>query len=382
MNNNLGDIKKTGKSSSGQLGKILKGITTFTIVAKLISDAMKVFTPVLSMLGTIAKLLSLFLLPIVQFITLLLQPLVLALLTLLIPFLQAWQKIFPIFEAFFKPETATPVENAIEKGIAKISGTAEATAAAIDKDATGTFVPGTSDRFGPATTDPEQRAGMNIISVEPATGPVDTEVYDDFITSLEAAGKAAEITGEKFDLLPESFDQLSLSFGVFEAMLNPFTFALNLARSSLEDLAVQNINVFGNIVSTWLSGLLEIDTQTTSIFGTLANKVKKVIAGVINVIISLANRIPGINIPTVRVNDALITKDGKVIEFHPDDDIIASKNGFEGAPVGGNGMTINVNVSALDASSINSQLARKLASEIGRVLQTQQAGRRTYGFNV
>jgi hypothetical protein len=79
------------------------------------------------------------------------------------------------------------------------------------------------------------------------------------------------------------------------------------------------------------------------------------------------------------VGDALITSDGKVIKFDPNDDIMASKNGFQGM---GGGTNVTVNISALDASSISSTLVNDLTMKISEQLKRELSGRSSYGIGI
>lgn len=79
---------------------------------------------------------------------------------------------------------------------------------------------------------------------------------------------------------------------------------------------------------------------------------------------------------TKKVKDAIITKTGQVINTDPNDNIMASKNGF------GSNISVNVQLNALDASSINSSLINKLTSEISNKLKREMQGRSSYGIGV
>lgn len=78
-------------------------------------------------------------------------------------------------------------------------------------------------------------------------------------------------------------------------------------------------------------------------------------------------------------NDVFISG-GKMMRFNPEDEFMASKNGFAGVG-GGSVNNVNISVNALDASSINSQLASKLAQAVSRELMRTTTSRRTYNFS-
>jgi len=73
---------------------------------------------------------------------------------------------------------------------------------------------------------------------------------------------------------------------------------------------------------------------------------------------------PGGHTGIMTVDDALITKEGRVIKFHPDDNILAFKGN---GPKGGNNIynTFNIN-GARDADAIADEIMKKI-QRIGRI---------------
>jgi len=73
----------------------------------------------------------------------------------------------------------------------------------------------------------------------------------------------------------------------------------------------------------------------------------------------------GISGGTVSVNDALITKSGKIVKFNPEDNIFATKSGS-----GMNGSsTINISINAIDSGSITQQVIDKITQAVSNQMR-------------
>jgi hypothetical protein len=116
-----------------------------------------------------------------------------------------------------------------------------------------------------------------------------------------------------------------------------------------------------NDIPSWVSGMIDKIQNTFSSVGSFFRKGRK-------------------KAKDDSADDAMITKDGKVIKLNPSDNIMA----FQGrAPGGvGGGANITVNINALDASSINRSLIDNITRQITENLKRELQGRSSYGVGI
>jgi hypothetical protein len=83
-------------------------------------------------------------------------------------------------------------------------------------------------------------------------------------------------------------------------------------------------------------------------------------------------------------NDVIVTKRGDVLDLNPEDNIVAFKGNspFGGRAGGGGSSNITINISALDASSIDSSLINKISSQIANTMKRELQGRSSYGVGI
>jgi hypothetical protein len=77
----------------------------------------------------------------------------------------------------------------------------------------------------------------------------------------------------------------------------------------------------------------------------------------------------------VEANDALITKTGKIVKFHPDDNIMATKaDPMSGGGQGGGSLTIeNINITTMDANSLPGDLKNAVLKALNELSSTFRA---------
>jgi len=380
----LGGAANGGASLLGSLGSIGK---TLGIIAVL----MKAFEGPLLMIGQIVSVLTMFLKPIADVVMWFLKPVLMYFLKLLIPLLQKWNQ-FAQSETgqTIKEGIGTAAEFALEMSpVGQVVSAFEGLQADIEK-------------WAPIVETIKTYVGSWIESGWDALTSFGSWIYETVNTWLSAGwdtalnfyDRAMEIISpfieEAWDGATDLYDMI-----VTDTVI-PWI------ESTWEDAKTLYSEII-DVVSTWISAGWDAATTllqdvTTTVLGwvtagwdslsSLSSYVWDTVVSWIegwksNIVSMIGSWVGGFgdddsDSTTMSAQDALITSDGRVIKFDPNDTIAASKNGFSG----GSNVTINVNVNALDASSIDSSTITKITSEISANLKRELAGKSSYGMGI
>ena len=151
--------------------------------------------------------------------------------------------------------------------------------------------------------------------------------------------------------------------------------------TKLEELANKVLTFITVDLPKWFSDTFDkfmkiITVDIPKWFSDMAGSVSSYISGIIDKVKGFFNLGREDAKKTTKVKDAIITKDGKVIQTDPKDNIIATKGG-----IGGN-VNVSVSINALDASSINASLIDNLVRQITQKLKRELQGKSSYGIGI
>jgi len=181
--------------------------------------------------------------------------------------------------------------------------------------------------------------------------------------------------------------------GLNETMIETFRKDLEALRKEQVDPLTESINgdgKKGGLIGAMSNARTMVEDLTTSLTAltdkaaSMMEKLKKYTSiGARSVLRAGATMLGGPvlgPLMSMAIEDGIITKDGKVIKVDPQDDIMASKNGFKG--MGGGSVNVNVSVNAIDSASISDQFVRKLTQQITENMKRELQGRSSYGVGI
>ncbi|PJZ53178.1 LIC12611 family phage tail protein [Leptospira adleri] len=109
--------------------------------------------------------------------------------------------------------------------------------------------------------------------------------------------------------------------------------------------------------NTLLDTVRSFKDKIIQFFSDLGSKIRKMISDIVPAgVLKFLGIAPEVKEPPTQVQDAIITKHGKVIQFHPDDNLVAVKDlGILGGSKSGNGKGISVNIANVTLGSGSTQ---------------------------
>jgi hypothetical protein len=367
-----GDGGLGGSGVAGSMKGLGKSMGAMAKTLGVLLSVIQAFKAPLLMLAQIASLLLMFLKPLSDVAVFFLKPFIMILAKLLIPFLRAWNNIVKktdlkekvgdvgkatidaINPAVGLTSTAKTIVEKFEESkpiFAKIKEKIIEWAIA-GWDGAKTAWEWISEKFLEWAQAGWDAAGT---AYDWITGPFLEWVNEKW---EDANSLYVEVTTPVFDWINKKWDDAK---SLFLEVTEPVTKWITDKWEAIEDFS----SMVWNAVKTWLAGAK--DKIVGLVMGMIPDFLK-------NIVSKGGNK----NDNETPVKDALITSDGRVITFDPNDDIMASKNGFKGMG-GGNPINITVNINALDASSISSSLITQITNKITEVIKRETLGRSSYG---